>query len=108
MAQPPSRERLIDLRLPVVVCAVLGFAVRNLGPHDGRAHRRTIPRISIPPKQRAECDLVRVPVYEGEDAAPRVLRGLGVLLVLSIEEAVRRAVVRDDLVLDACALERVL
>ena len=38
---------------------------------------------------------------EGERALPRVGRGVRELLLLAVEEAVRRAVVRDDLVLDA-------
>src|SRR5262245_4818622 len=41
-----------------------------------------------------------------EDALPGVLGGLGVLLLLAVEEAVRRALIGDELVLDARGLER--
>src|SRR5437763_2378528 len=45
---------------------------------------------------------------ELENAAPGVLRRLRVLLVAPVEEAVRRALVRDQLVLDAGLRERAL
>src|SRR5205085_9914616 len=45
---------------------------------------------------------------ELEDAAPRVLRRLGVVLLAPVEEAVRRTVVGDDLVLDTRLRERLV
>ena len=46
--------------------------------------------------------------HEGEHALPRVLGGVGELLELAVEEAVRGAVVDHDLVLDTRVLERAL
>ena len=45
---------------------------------------------------------------ERERAPPGVVRRVGELGLLAIEEAVRRAVVDDDLVLDAGAGQRLL
>ena len=47
-----------------------------------------------------------ITVDEREHACPRIRRGVGVLLVAAVEEAVRRALVGDDLVLDTCGSER--
>ena len=46
-----------------------------------------------------------MPAHERLDAPPGVGRVLGELGLLPVEEAVRRAVVRDRLVLDACPRE---
>src|SRR5262245_55246105 len=51
--------------------------------------------------RRSGARSVGVSVEEREDALPRVGRGVGELLVLSVEETVRCAVENDDLVLDA-------
>src|SRR5947207_1389133 len=45
---------------------------------------------------------------ELEHPAPGVLRGFRVILLLAVEEAVRRPLVGDELVLDAGVLERSL
>ena len=50
----------------------------------------------------------RVARDEREDAVPRVLRGVGELLVLAVEEAVRSAVVGDQLVLHPGGGERLV
>ena len=47
-----------------------------------------------------------MPLDEGEHARPRVLGGLGEILLTTVEEAVRRALVRDHLVFDAGLRER--
>src|SRR5207248_4868235 len=55
---------------------------------------------------------LRVPLYEGEHPRPGVLGCLGELLVAPVEEAVRCAVVADQLVLDTgpreCLVERLV
>src|SRR4051794_14896882 len=53
-------------------------------------------------------DLSGVPLDEREHAAPGVVGGLRELLLAAVEEAVRGAVVDDDLVLDARGLEGAL
>src|SRR5438046_8914267 len=45
---------------------------------------------------------------EGQHALPRIVRRVGELLLLAVKEAVRRALVRHDLVLDVCGAQRVL
>ena len=47
-----------------------------------------------------------VAIDEGEHPPPGVGRGVGVLLVAAVEEAVRRALVDHDLVLDAGVAQR--
>ena len=49
-----------------------------------------------------------MPLDEGKNPAPRIGRGVGELLLLPIEEAVRGAVVNHDLVLDTGLRERLL
>ena len=45
-------------------------------------------------------------VDERQRPPPGIVRGSGERLLLAVEEAVRRAVVGDDLVLDACVRQR--
>ncbi len=79
----------LDEHIANVVAAMQPIAV-ELGPPDGSGRRSGVVG------------------HESEHAVPRIL-GLGrELLLLAVEEAVRRAVVDHDLVVDACGCERIV
>src|SRR5918994_7351759 len=58
--------------------------------------------------RHARARSLGVALDERENAFPGVVGSLGKRLVAPIEEAVRRAVVDDHLVVDACKVERVV
>ena len=64
-----------------------------------RGHRGSVPATGAGGRTSAPCRS-----RNASDAGPRVGRGVGELLVLAVEERVRRALVDDDLVLDAGAV----
>src|SRR5581483_3039214 len=94
---PPGRAR------PTPAAGNAGAARRTRA--RARATRRRRPGTgcrSSPGRSRGSS----VRVDEGERPRPRVVGGVLELLLLAVEEAVRRAVVGDDLVLDVRVRER--
>src|SRR4051794_32781681 len=63
---------------------------------------------NAPAASAAARTRLAVALEEREDALPRVLGGLGELLLLAVEEAVGRAIVGNDLVLDPRVTQRLL
>src|SRR5437764_7016043 len=90
----------------------LAAATNEASPPATIANTRPDPRMSIEdygsPTPLGAGIRAGVALEELHHPAPGVVRGLGVVLLLAVEEAVGRSLEGHDLVLDACVRERLL